>query len=425
MEGDYMGKDLKGKEIGKGICQMKNKSYQGRYVDRFGNRKSVYGKTVKEVKNKMAAAIADNLAHRNVVDEKITLNKWYEMWMDVYKIPYIRQPTKKYYAYIYESNIKQELGKEKLVDLTKMKITHTLNTAKKKGYSWETLSKIKIMLVDMLDRAMEDDLLIKNPARGVRIPMEKEVEHIKTLSIQEQTLFFECSAGTFYDNLYIVAVNTGLRPGELFALTEKSLDFNEKKIIVNQTLAYDKFDGDEQKTFYLVPPKTKSSIREVPMNSACVDALRKQLLQHKIVVSKSPKKNKIVFADLIFTTKFGTPLNSEILNHDIYSIVDEINLKRDPLDAIERISGHSFRHTFATRCFEAGISPKTVQAYLGHATLQMTMDLYTSVLSDKKNEDMALLEKYMKAATLNVEKNTSGKIVQLYGETNGVKMVYE
>ena len=68
-------------------------------------------------------------------------------------------------------------------------------------------------------------------------------------------------------------------------------------------------------------------------------------------------------------------------------------MTRDSLDLMESFSGHCFRHTFATRCFEAGIAPKTVQAYLGHASLQMTMDLYTSVMEHKKVDDMQLLEK--------------------------------
>ena len=62
------------------------------------------------------------------------------------------------------------------------------------------------------------------------------------------------------------------------------------------------------------------------------------------------------------------------------------------MEQMERFSGHCFRHTFATRCFEAGIQPKTVQSYLGHATLQMTMDLYTAVLEKKKQDDIQLLE---------------------------------
>lgn len=95
---------------------------------------------------------------------------------------------------------------------------------------------------------------------------------------------------------------------------------------------------------------------------------------------------------LHFTTKYGTPICNQILLDAIKRIIEEINLCRDELEQFESFSPHCFRHTFATRCFEAGIQPKTVQTYLGHATLQMTMDLYTSVLENHKQEEMQKLE---------------------------------
>lgn len=110
-----------------------------------------------------------------------------------------------------------------------------------------------------------------------------------------------------------------------------------------------------------------------------------------MIVSNSPKP-KGERTNYIFCTIYGTPLCSQIYADAITRIVKEINYSRDPLEAMEKFSGHCFRHTFATRCFEAGIPPKTVQAYLGHATLQMTMDLYTSVMDKKKIDDMQLLE---------------------------------
>lgn len=86
------------------------------------------------------------------------------------------------------------------------------------------------------------------------------------------------------------------------------------------------------------------------------------------------------------------PICNQILLDAIKRIIEEINLCRDELEQFEMFSPHCFRHTFATRCFEAGIQPKTVQTYLGHATLQMTMDLYTSVLENHKQEEMQKLE---------------------------------
>ena len=113
-----------------------------------------------------------------------------------------------------------------------------------------------------------------------------------------------------------------------------------------------------------------------------------------VVQLKTPKSKKIdeQFKDLLFTTKYNTPLNSQIICDAIARLVDEINLTRDIFEELETFSCHAFRHTFAVRCFEAGIAPKTVQTYLGHASLQMTMDLYTTVFKEFKESEMEKLQ---------------------------------
>lgn len=387
-----MGKDLKGKELGKGIAQRKDGTYQGRYVNRFGDRKSVYGSSVKEVKNKLAQAELNEQKMSNIVDDKIVLDDWFEKWMRVYKEPVVRLSTKTMYISMYKRLISPVFGKKRLVNITKLMVTDLLNNMAKNGYQYETLNKVKILLIDMLDRAMEDQFLVRNPAKGVRLPKNKPQKESKALSKEDQTDFFECAAGTFYNNMFVVAVNTGLRPGELYALTENDIDLENNVIHVNHTLLYQKLDGDTCKTFHMGPPKTETSVRTVPINIYCRRALEKQVIQRKIVMAKTCRKN-LEFPDLLFTTKYGTPLNAELYGAAIDRIVQEVNLTRDSLDLMEPFSGHCFRHTFATRCFEAGIAPKTVQAYLGHASLQMTMDLYTSVMEHKKVDDMQLLEK--------------------------------
>lgn len=173
-----------------------------------------------------------------------------------------------------------------------------------------------------------------------------------------------------------------MRVGELAALRWSDIDWEKRVIHVTRTLVYQKYEGDGKKTFHFEAPKTRTSKRDIPITKQCEIALKKQFVQKEVVASKAPvtKKVKQEYVDLLFTTKFNTPINSQIVCDAIKKIVDEINPMRDPLEEIERFSCHCFRHTFATRCFEAGIHPKTVQAYLGHATLQMTMDLYTSVM---------------------------------------------
>lgn len=115
-------------------------------------------------------------------------------------------------------------------------------------------------------------------------------------------------------------------------------------------------------------------------------------MQKKVVSGKNSAKTLKGFENLIFTTKYDTPLNAQIYADAIKAIVEQINLMREDLEQFEAFSGHCFRHTFATRCFEAGIQPKTVQKYLGHATLQMTMDLYTHVLENYLSDEMEKLD---------------------------------
>ena len=191
----------------------------------------------------------------------------------------------------------------------------------------------------------------------------------------------------------MVAVTTGLRQGEICALTWDDINLDKKEISVTKTLLYQKLEGDSKKTFHINPPKTKTSKRKVPINKQCELALKKQFIQRNNIMAKSSAKPLKGFEDLLFTTKFGTPICDQILIDNIKKIIDEINICRDELEQFEYFSPHCLRHTFATRCFETDIPPKTVQQLLGHASLQMTMDLYTHVLEDKKQEAMLKLEK--------------------------------
>ena len=385
-----MGKDLKGKEIGTGINQRKDGRYGARYIDRFGKRKQLYANSLKEIKNKLAIAQADNIKQANIVDENITLNQWYDKWMRVYKIPIIRENTKRHYDYVFTKLISPYIGNKKLSKITKLQVKDLINKINDKGYQWESQNKVRVLLIDMFNRALEDNFVIRNPAKGVRLAKNKPEHCVKALTKDEQQAFFDCSMGTFYHNLFVVAITTGMRPGELFALTEDDIDFDKNEIHITKTLVYQKFDGDEKKEFHVDPPKTRTSERTIPINSICKSALIDQIRQKKIIYFKAAKETEL--QDCLFTTKYNTPLNSVLYSEAIKRIVDEINLTRDSLEQMPRFSGHTFRHTFATRCFEAGISPKTVQTYLGHATLQMTMDLYTSVLEEKKQDDMKLFE---------------------------------
>lgn len=144
-------------------------------------------------------------------------------------------------------------------------------------------------------------------------------------------------------------------------------------------MSYQKFEGDTKKEFHIGTPKTETSVRYVPMTKDCKLALLKQLMQKKAVMQKTCKQIPEHLKDFIFTTRTGMPINTQNYREAIERIINEINDTRVPVEYIERFTGHCFRHTFATRCFESGIDFKVIQKYLGHATLKMTMDLYVHV----------------------------------------------
>lgn len=382
-----MGKDLKGKELGVGITQRKDGLYQGRYKDRFGKYKTIYSKKLGDLRKELAIAIADNQLHTSVRDE-IKLDDWFKRWADVYKKKSVRPNTLREYTHIYNKNISPILGNRNINSLVKTDIQQLIKKVNDDGYLYERQNKVKVILTDMFARAIEDDLMIKNPAKGVKLYQDK-ISSARALTIGEQDVFFDFCKNTFYDNLFNVAVNTGLRPGELFALTIEDINFEQKYIDVNKTLVYQKYLDDECKTFHLEPPKTKQSYRHVPINSTCIDYLRQQAELKEIVANRRPKMQN----DYLFVTKFNTPLNSVIYSDAIRSVIRRINETRSLDNQFDFFSGHTFRHTFATRCLEAGIQPKVVQSYLGHATLKMTMDLYTHVTDEKATEDIERIVK--------------------------------
>lgn len=377
-----MGKDLKGKELGLGITQRKDGVYQARYSDRWGKRKTIYGKNLRELRKQLAEAVARN-ENFTSIKEEITLDMWFNRWMEVYKERSIRPNTKREYTHIYNKNISPYLGKRYINSLVKSDIQRIVDIASDNNYMYERQNKIKVILRDMLQRAVEDNLVVNNPVSGIKLRADKEIK-AKALTLDEQNMFFDYCQNTFYDNLFNVAVNTGLRPGELFALQLSDIDMENGYIDVNKTLVYQKYLTDECKTFHVEPPKTKQSYRKVPINSVCRIYLERQFELKKVVSEKRPKQQN----DYLFVTKFNTPLNSVIYSDAIKAVIRQINLTRPFNNQFEIFSGHTFRHTFATRCFENGVDAKVVQSFLGHASLKMTMDLYTHVTDEKSSVDI-------------------------------------
>lgn len=385
-----MGKDLIGKELGTGLRQLPNGKYSGRYYDRFGKRKELYDWDLNKLRRRLNAALYDMQCNNCLVDETTTLDQWFDQWLNVHKYNVIGPNTRRHYIYVYEDLIKPKLGRRRLTQISQLDIKTLLKSLDEQDYGFSSKDRVRIILLDMFNKAMIDNFVHRNPVKGIRIPHDPKEPRV--LSEEEQVIFFDTCKGTFYDNLFVTAVNTGLRQGELAALTWDDIDFDKKEISVNKTLVYQQYEDDEKKIFHVGPPKTASSYRTVPMNRQCETALKKQFLLRNNVWSRDCARKNEECGDLVFVTRMGAPLCAENICDAIRAILKIVNEFRDPLEQIADFSSHCFRHTFATRCFEGGVSMKTVQKMLGHASISMTMDLYTHILDKHKVDEMSKIQ---------------------------------
>ena len=411
-----MGKDLNGKELGKGLCQRKDGSYCARYYDRNGQRKYLYNSSLAVLK-KEYKDVLKQVSTRPVVKTEYTLDEWYAQWIKVYKYE-VRDSTRLQYSHVYTKHVSPALGHYLLTQITTLEVKRFLNDMKKRGFSFEMRNKARIVLLDLFDKAIMDDFAFKNPARGIKVVRDERVEP-RVLSKEEQVDFFDTCKGTFYEELFTVAVLTGLRPVELFALRWSDVNLKEKYLDVTRTLLYQKLEGDTGKAFHIHPPKTATSLRRVYFDERCKLALMSQFRKKSNISLRETSSPLEGLEDLLFVTKYNTPLNSSLYSSAIQRIVDLINESRSAVDQFETFSGHCFRHTYATRAFEADVDPKVVQKQLGHATLKMTMDLYTHLFEDKKLEELTKLD----AHSEDVFTSSDSLKEQRYRETLNPKVV--
>ena len=377
-----MGKSLNGKELGKGISQRKDGIYQGRFVNRFGKRQTIYATTLKEIRQKLRDEEYEDEKCVNVVRKDMTLDEWYVIWMDTCK-KNCRASTKETYAKHY-LRIKEALGWRKLTSLNLVIMQQAFNEL-----SSDNMRKnSKKILVDMLEKAIDSDLLIKNVAKQINTVIAKgEKKERRVLSKKEMEFFLSQAEGTFYYNLYVVALETGLRIGELMGLQWSDIDFNKKVMRVRRSLCY--FSKEGKYVFEWHDTKTHNSKRSIPLTSKALSVLKQQKIVRQTIFLKHANDAIDEYRDLVFVTRNNRPTQQFIVQECIDVTIRRIQ-KEYP--EFERFSPHCFRHTFATRAIENGMQPKTLQKLLGHGSLQMTMDLYCHVTEDTLFEAMALME---------------------------------
>lgn len=369
-----MGKSLNGKELGKGISQRKEDGlYIARFTNRFGKRQVISDKTYNGIQKKLREAIFADERAINVVNNNMTLDEWFVKWMDTCK-KNCRNNTKDTYARHYK-RVKKALGWRKLNKLNLVVMQDAINDLKTDN---ERRNSKKI-LVDMLDKALASDLITKNVAKQITTDVTREDKKTRrVLTVEETAIFLKEAEDTFYYNLFVVALETGMRIGELSGLQWEDIDYRKKLIHVNHSMTY--FSKDGKYIFELHPTKTNKGMRDIPLTTKAIKALKQQHFMKQTLVSshREPMKG---FEKLVFVTKNNRPTTQFLVSECINGIIKKIH-KNYPNLVFEKITPHCFRHTFATRWLEAQVSIKTVSAILGHSQLQLTTDLYMHVTQD-------------------------------------------
>lgn len=178
---------------------------------------------------------------------------------------------------------------------------------------------------------------------------------------------------------YILALGTGLRLGEILALRWTDINLKENYININKALKSTYIidnKGNREFTVIEQPPKTKNSIRTVPLNNNLIDLL----LEHRKKQMIERDSNIDIYFDnnLVFSTPQGNYLSESNVRKSFKRVLKKCNLND--------FRFHDLRHTFATRLFENGIPPKTVQSLLGHSNISTTLNIYTHVMKDTKDK---------------------------------------
>lgn len=391
-----MAKDLKGKQLPKGIHQRENGLYVGRF--KYNNKQyTFYDRDLEQLKKTLEDKKYEVRNGLYEKEQNITVDQWFIEWLTVYKVD-IKNGTIQTYKQAYNSYIKKSLGKRKLKDIRGDMIQNLINDLDKKGLSYSRINIVYVILFGMLKKASVLHIINSNPLGNgsVTLPAKKKKEalcktrKIKSMSLREKDIFLKYAKDSPYYDFYVMALSTGMRIGEILALHWSDIDFSLNNISINGTLIYSR----EEKKRYIDNPKSSSSNREIPMTDRISTLLKKRKTQQNICRLKLGEdwKEEAGLENLVFTYDTGGAYWDTAIRVDMNKIVDTINKNGIPF---KKITPHSLRHTFATLGIKDGIDPKDMQELLGHGSFSITMDVYRDVLPDDKRKAMEKIQSIM------------------------------
>ncbi len=332
--------------------------------------KTIYGKTIKEIESK-EVEIKSQLKHDTYIEnDKITVDIWAKEWFETYKSN-LEYNTMFMYQNSIEKHIIPMIGNILLSQIKTIQLQKMLNEIVAQGKT-RTAEICRLTIKQIMECAYQEKLINRDITIGLK-PIKKEQKEQRVLSDEEISVIEEAPLST-KERLFVdIARYTGLRKGEILALTIADIDFKNHKISVNKSLYY-KGNKPEIKS-----PKSKSGYRNVPIPDKLLITLKKHIKENSSLI--------------IFTMSGGGYMSKQSFRGFWDKIIKKINenIENENKGTLKfykddiKLTPHIFRHTYATNLYYAGIDVKTAQYLMGHSSVDVTLKIYTH-LDAKKTE---------------------------------------
>jgi len=344
-------------------------------------QRSVYGSTQKEVRQKLAAAVAALDKGVYQAPNKITVSQWMSEWLTTFCSGKVKPLTLQSYAGIIKNHINPAVG---AIELQAVKGTHVqrlYNSMTKAGRSGKTVKNVAAVLHKAFSVALKQGIIAANPCDAAELP-KVERHEITPLTDEEIPLFLQAIDGSPMRNAYALCLFAGLREGECLGLSWKQVDFQRGRITVSQQLQKEKTKGGK----YYIAPSTKSgkprTIEPPPIAFEYLRAERVRQLENQLQagpVWDNPD-------DLVFTNEAGQ-------HHSIVTFYKHFKRIAASIGRPDA-RPHDLRHTAATVAIASGADVKSVQDLLGHATASFTLNVYAHTSEQMMKDTAARMQSY-------------------------------